>query len=274
MTDGPVPIRDLHSHVIPGVDDGAGSLAAGLEALRAFRAAGVTALIATPHLRGSLTLDPPALEARLREVDQAWTDLTSAAGEAGLDLDLRRGFELMMDDPHLDLSDPRVRMDGGRFVLLEWPRLQVPPETGPVIRRITEQGWVPIIAHPERYWGLDRSLSVVQQWREAGASLQVNHGSLLGHYGEEARTVALRLLRRGWVDFLSSDYHPRPGRSPEVRGVAALFAEMGAREQWEMLASVNPGRILEGKDPVPVPPLAEAPGLWDRMRGVIRKGVG
>jgi protein-tyrosine phosphatase len=274
VTDGPVPLRDLHSHVIPGVDDGAGSLASGLAALRAFRAAGVSALITTPHLRGSLTLDPPALEARLREVDLAWTDLRSAAREAGLDLDLRRGFEVMMDDPHLDLSDPRVRMDGGRFVLLEWPGLQVPPETGPVIQRIREQGWVPLIAHPERYWGLDRGLAVVGRWREAGARLQVNHGSLLGRYGDGARTVALRLLRRGWADLLSSDYHPRPGRSPDVRAVAAVFAEMGAQEQWEMLASVNPGRILEGRDPVPVPPLGEGPGLWDRVRGVIRKGVG
>lgn len=245
-----------------------------VEAVRAFLRAGVTTLVATPHLRGSLTRSPDLLASRLSAFDGGWGRLTAAVEAAGLSADLRRGSEVMMDDPHPDFSDPRIRLDGGRFVLMEWPGLQVPPGTAPVVQRVVEQGWIPVVAHPERYWGLDRELKVVKKWRAAGARLQVNHGSLLGHYGATAQGVAFRLLRRGWVDLLSSDFHPRPGRVPDIDAVALLFADLGAEEQWQILASANPGRILEGEDPLPVPALPEEPGLWDRVRGLIRKGAG
>ncbi len=274
MTDAALPLRDLHSHLIPGVDDGADSGPLAVEAVRAFLNEGVRTLVATPHLRGSLTQNPELLEARLSAFDRAWETLTAAVEEAGLAVDLRRGSEVMMDDPHPDFTDPRIRLDGGRFVLVEWPGLQVPPGTAPVIQRMVERNWVPVVAHPERYWGLDRELKLVDRWRTAGARLQVNHGSLLGHYGATAQGVAFRLLRRGWVDLLSSDFHPRPGRIPEIDAVALLFDDLGAQEQWQVLASVNPGRILDGEEPLPVSALPEAPGLWERVRGLIRKGAG
>jgi protein-tyrosine phosphatase len=274
VTEAALPLRDLHSHLIPGVDDGADSTALAVKAVRSFLAEGVGTLVATPHLRGSLTQNPELLEARLAAFDRAWKRLGTAVEGAGLSVDLRRGSEVMMDDPHPDFSDPRVRLDGGRFVLVEWPGLQVPPGTGPVLQRMVERSWVPVVAHPERYWGLDRDLKVVERWRTVGARLQVNHGSLLGHYGATAQGVAFRLLRRGWVDFVSSDFHPRPGRGPEVEAAALLFEDLGAEEQWQVLASVNPGRILDGEDPLPVPALPEAPGFWERVRGLIRKGAG
>jgi protein-tyrosine phosphatase len=274
VSDPTLPLRDLHSHLIPGVDDGADSSSVAVTAVRAFLAEGVRTLVATPHLRGSLTQNAELLESRLSAFDRAWETLTAAVESEGLTVDLRRGSEVMMDDPHPDFSDPRIRLDGGRYVLVEWPGLQVPPGTGPVIQRMVERDWLPVIAHPERYWGMDAELKVVGRWRAAGARLQVNHGSLLGHYGATAQGVAFRLLRRGWVDLLSSDFHPRPGRTPGIDAVALVFAELGAQEQWQILASLNPGRILEGDDPLPVPALPEAPGLWERVRGLIRKGAG
>ncbi len=76
-----------------------------------------------------------------------------------------------------------------------------------MVKEIVERGYRPIIAHPERYVGMGEDLDVARQWREAGAYQQVNFGSLVGRYGARPQGTALRLLRRGWVDYLASDFN-------------------------------------------------------------------
>ena len=193
-------LADLHSHLVPGVDDGAQDLDTALKAVSQFLDAGVRRILTTPHLEGSLALRPATLQHRLREIHDGWEILKESVDEMFPSLDLRLGLEIMMEDPLLDLSDSRLTLDGGRFVLIEWPRMQVPPGTGAVVQRLIDQGVVPIIAHPERYLGLDGALKIPEDWRARGARLQVNHGSLLGQYGAAVQGVATRLLRRGMVD--------------------------------------------------------------------------
>ncbi len=90
--------------------------------------------------------------------------------------------------------------------------MQIPPRTEPVIERICAEGYQPIIAHPERYQGMARTVELAGAWRRAGAFLQVNHGSLVGRYGSEVRDVAFALLARGWVDYpLGSGQDALPG---------------------------------------------------------------
>jgi len=259
---------DLHNHVIPGVDDGASNVDESRAALAALQGAGVTALVATPHLKGSLTHEPEAFEARLRELDAGWERLTALAAAEFPALHLGRGVELMLDTPKPDLSDPRLRLAGGSFVLLEFPFMVVPPRSVHAIAELRMHGWKPVIAHPERYSGVDRRLEIVGEWRRCGGILQVNVGSLAGRYGEEARLRAEALLERGWVDLLASDYH---AREKLMIGVAyARLKEMGAEEQARMLLVTNPRRLLDGEEPIPVRPCAPQRSFWQRLRKVFR----
>lgn len=264
----PEALGDLHSHLVPGVDDGARSLEEALDAVEAMTRVGIRRIVTTPHFQASLLSDPARADRRIREVQRAFREVAVRARERFPEVVLWRGFEVMLDDPHPDFSDPRVRMAGTRFVLVEWPGLKVPPGTEAVIATIRESGWVPILAHPERYRGLDQRLDLPRRWRRAGALLQVNHGSLIGQYGNEARSHAHRLLQAGLADYLSTDHHPRPDNAVRVPPVREFFEEAGAEESFMMLTRTNPQRLMDDVEPIPVPPVEAKPGLLSRL-GVI-----
>ncbi len=260
---------DLHSHLVPGVDDGARTLDEALEGIERMWERGVTRIVTTPHLSATMTTVPERLESFLAPMDEAFGRLKEAVAERFPDLTLGRGHEIALDLPDPDLSDPRLRLDRGSVVLVEWPGLQCPPGTERVLEHLVESGVQPLVAHPERYRGHERNVALVGRWRDAGAWLQVNYGSLVGRYGPQARERALRLLERGWVDCLASDFHARPHLRLYMRETRELFTELGFGEQWALLAGENPGRILDGEAPVPVAPLQLSTGVLERIRKVL-----
>ncbi len=146
--------------------------------------------------------------------------------------------------------------------------MTVPPQSERVIGNLKLRGWTPIIAHPERYFGLDAELRLPGEWRRLGAHLQVNAGSLLGRYGDDVRRVALTLLERGWADYVASDYHAR-GRV-HLRACRSRLEELGGAEHARLLTEVNPARILAGEPPIPVAPLRVRRSLWSRITEVFR----
>jgi len=264
---------DIHNHLVPGVDDGARDVPSVLASVERMVRLGIRRFVTTPHIRGSLTLEPTRLEQRLTEVTEAWQRARDGIGERFPEVEFRRGHEVLLDVPQPDLADPRIRLAGSSFVLVEWPRLHIPPETPRVLRRINAEGYRPIVAHPERYAGMGEQLELASKWRDSGALLQVNFGSLDGRYGGEARIVALRLLEEGLVDYLASDFHGQSRLSIYKEEAFAVLDERGAADAFDLLCRVNPARILEDLDPVAVPPLPPSSKLFDRIRGIVRRRV-
>lgn len=261
-------IVDFHSHLLPQVDDGSQSVEQSLAALRAFAAQGVTTVVTTPHFDASLTRDPAALGERLGQFDAGWAALQDAMhGVEGLPL-LKRGTEVMLDEPDVDLSDPRIRLDGGPFVLCEFPALRLPPNAEWGIKNLLDRGYRPIVAHPERYRNQEAELGSLRRLREAGALFQVNAGSFIGQHGEQAERVAWRLIALGWVEYLSSDFHAR-GEPAIARGIARL-GETGAQGVVSRLTVENPARLLRGELPLAVAPVAfesRNDSWWRRLMG-------
>ncbi|HSM06872.1 MAG TPA: CpsB/CapC family capsule biosynthesis tyrosine phosphatase [Longimicrobiales bacterium] len=269
MTEPVGTLGDLHSHLVPGVDDGARTLDEALEAVDAMVAVGIGRVVTTPHFRASLLQDEDACAQRIDEVERSFERLREAVRTRHSTLRLERGFEILLDVPDPDFSDPRVRLAGTPYVLVEWPRMRILPGTAAVLTRIREAGWTPVVAHPERYHGMDAELRRPLQWRQAGALLQVNHGSVVGRYGTEARSRALRLLQAGVVDVLSTDHHPRPGHGLEVEAVREFFREADAEESFARLTDVNPGRLMDGEAPLEVPGFALKKSLLGRLGNIL-----
>ena len=258
----PPGITDFHNHLMPGVDDGAQTVEDAVAALRSFHACGVRDVITTPHFAGSLTLSDRGFAERLEQLDRGWERLQIIAAEVP-GIRVHRGAEVMLDVPHPALTDERLHLAGGRFVLVELPFMSVPPESSRILTNIRNRGLVPVLAHPERYHGVIPGSTLPLEWKTAGALLQVNGGSLLGKYGKGPRANAIDLLTRGLADYLCSDYHARG--LPQVREYVTWLEERGAREQAHMLTIANPARLLRGELPLPIMPLGRAGRGWTRL---------
>ena len=258
---------DFHNHIIPAVDDGAGSIEESRDALKAMAAQGVRQIICSPHFEASLTRSPSAFAPRMQAIDAGWDRLAALAASEFPHLRVERGVELMLDVPDPDLSDPRVRLAGTRFVLVEFPMMTVPPHSAHALGQLVDAGWSVILGHPERYYGLGRRPELATEWRDAGALLQVNAGSIVGRYGPEPQRLARLILERGLASYVASDFHARGRVLLEAARKEILAA--GAKQQARLLFDRNPARILDGRPPVPVPAMDwPAPSLtWvERLR--------
>lgn len=259
---------DFHSHLMPGVDDGARNRTDSAGALRALDEDGVRVITTTPHHDASTALRPEQLAARLDALDSAWEELLSVAALASPGLALHRGTEVKLDVSEPDLTDDRLRLAGTRFALVEFPYFSVPPRSVHVLAFLRRSGWTPIVAHPERYMGLGGDPRLVPEWKAAGALIQVNGASLLGRYGEEPRTAAVKLLEGGLVDFLCSDYHARG--AAHVRAYHDLLCSMDGGDQADLLMRTNPLHVLRDEETEEVPPLKLRKGLWWRIAAALR----
>ena len=247
---------DLHTHLLPAVDDGSRSAAQSHSVLARFAAGGVRVVACTPHLRASAIRGgvPPRHEALLAEL----------AGAAPAGLALLHGWEVMLDEPGVDLTHPALRIGDAPAVLVEFPRgPTLPPNAAGELARIRRSGVVPVVAHPERYPG--GTATELAAWRAAGAVAQGTADALgaSGTRGDAAR----RLLAAGAFDLLASDNHGDARALPAAR---ALLEEHGASEAAELLTAENPARVLRGEPPVRVPPVALRLGVWARLARYVR----
>ena len=286
-----IPITDLHTHLMPGVDDGAQNIGEALGALRALINEGVERVVATPHFQASLLERSSQEGDRLERFDRAYDQLTTAASSEALEIKIERGCEFKLDAPTIDLSDPRLRLAGSRYALVEFASFRVPPFAERQLLAVHEAGWIPVLAHTERYAGVASAWDRVEEWVRQGTLLQVNARSLFGSYGPEAQFAARELLRLGWLSCLASDFHARgrPGlrsalhlieggavghasvdsRANQVEDQDLGGLETRARESQEehhavirTLVHENPERIISDEPTVLVPPIdVEVPEL-------------
>jgi protein-tyrosine phosphatase len=141
--------------------------------------------------------------------------------------------------------------------------MSVPPAAGAELMRLRTSGVIPLLAHPERYWGCTPDL--VRSWRDAGAAIQMDSSMLLG--APNASRLARALLTEGLVDCIASDNH---GDGRSLRGARDWLLELGAAEQAEMLTHTNARRMLDGQSPLPVAPLpAVERGMLSRLKQLV-----
>ena len=246
---------DLHTHLLPGVDDGSPSVEVSLGVLQRFATEGVDVVVCTPHLRAS-----QAVKIADSSYASVFDTLTAAAPPRPA---LKRGWEIMLDVPGADLSAPTLTLGGSTVMLVEFPRTGVPLRAIDELQRLRNEGRVPVLAHPERYLGC--TLSHVRSWRAEGIVMQIDAVALLagGRMGE----MALALIEEGLADCLASDNHG-DGRSLSM--VREWFVEQDAQEHAALLTEVNPRRLLDNKPVLPVPPVQVRRGLLERLRELMR----
>ena len=191
---------DIHAHLLPGVDDGARSWEEAVRMLEAAREAGVTELVATPHL-----LALPPNESLIRT---AYEKMTSYARSHGISL--WKGYEVYY--PAVEaLDDVRPFCVQWKYpeniMLLEFREPEVPERAEGRITQWVRQGVTPVIVHPERYAFVQKQPDMLQAWRNYGCLIQVDAGGLAAPFLSRESRTAHALIRMGLVDFIASDAH-------------------------------------------------------------------
>ncbi|MBA2626626.1 MAG: hypothetical protein H0U85_01285 [Gemmatimonadales bacterium] len=252
---------DLHSHLLPGVDDGSRTVEQSVAVLREIVQLGVTDICLTPHLAASRISDGVP-----RAHDRAFVTLAAAAPEG---IALHRGAEVMLDRPLPPAAAHTrgVTLAGSRYMLVEFPRM-VPSETVErALAMVHELGLRPVLAHPERYSSC--SVAAARRWRAAGAQLQVDANTLLApsSRGERARAI----LAAGLADILAADNHGDDRSLAAARD--ALVAE-GAEAQATLLMTTNPRAILDDQPLELVEPVTLRIPWTRRIRRLFESGEG
>lgn len=248
---------DIHSHLLPGVDDGSPSVEASLPVLDRFGAEGVEVLVCTPHLNASEVQDAPY--ERHVEILESLQARAPAAPRLAL------GWEIMLDEPGVDLRARHLALAGSTAVLVEFPRHGVPAGAGRELSRLRASGVVPVLAHPERYWGC--TMNQVREWKRNGAVIQVD-AIMLGHPSPMGM-LAAEMLAEGLVDCIASDNH---GDARTLGYARRWLEDRGAPEQARLLTHTNAARLLADEPTLPVAPIRLAGGVFSRLRRAILGG--
>jgi protein-tyrosine phosphatase len=249
-------VIDLHSHVLPGLDDGAGDLEQSVEMARGAAEDGVRGLGATPHVRDDYPTTPEQMEEALAKVRLAVAD-------AGIDIEIYPGGELAIDMltrlPREELR--RFGLGGNpRYLLVEFPYYGLRLDLGERLFELRAAGFTPVLAHPERNANVQTSPEVAARFVAGGALVQITSASLDGRLGRRSQESARTLLERGLAHMLASDAH-----APEVRaiGMSAAAAAVGDEELAHWLTEGVPGAIVADE---PVPPRPEVAPAKKRRR--------
>jgi|SRR5579863_5769981 len=191
---------DMHSHVLPGIDDGAQNPEESVFLIRRMMELGIKKIIATPHVMADYYKNTA------ESINGALEVLKAELLKENIDIPVEAAAEHYFDETFEDrVNDGRLMIMGGKYVLFELSFISPPPNMLAVIQRMVELGLKPILAHPERYQYME--IEELRGLREWGCLLQLNTISLTGYYGKNAKTMAEALVDNELVDFISSDMH-------------------------------------------------------------------
>ncbi len=247
---------DLHNHLLPGVDDGARSVAQALRVLGAFADQGVAAVCLTPHLLAS-----DAAGGRPADHDLAFAALLAAAPTTPR---LHRGAEIMLDRPLPEAvaTQRSVTLNGSQYVLVEFTRMVTFQTAAAALAHVVDIGLTPVLAHPERYACC--TPETVRRWRALGAVMQVDGTTLASSRGRGERARAL--VAEGLADILAGDNH---GDDRSLATARDFLRRHDGAVQAGLLLDANPAAILAGGPLEEVPPLPLRTGVLSRLRNLL-----
>ncbi|MRX47963.1 tyrosine-protein phosphatase [Pedobacter puniceum] len=193
---------DMHSHILPGIDDGAPTVKESIMLVRRLMDLGFTKLIATPHIMADYYRNTPDT------IRKALDELKEELEKENIQIPVEAAAEYYLDETfERKLDAGNLLTLGDNYLLFELSYINYPNNLKDVIQKMNDKGYKPILAHPERYPYLYASLESYQQVKEYGCYFQLNTISLSNHYGKQAQKVAENLVENMMIDFLGSDMH-------------------------------------------------------------------
>lgn len=243
---------DLHSHILPGIDDGAPDLGVALEMARIAVENGVAVQACTPHIF------PGLFDNSGPQIRCATQELQRHLDEHGVPLRLMTGADVHIVPNMVNglQTGEILSLADSRYVLVEPPHHVAPPRLEHVFFELLAAGYVPILTHPERLTWIETRYETLVQLFRAGVWMQLTAGALTGAFGRRPKYWAERMLSEALVHILATDAHGARRRPPDLAAGRAAAAKWLGEEEAEQLVSVRPRAILENAAPSAVRPPA------------------
>jgi protein-tyrosine phosphatase len=236
-------VVDIHSHILPEVDDGSKSWDISVAMCQMAAVDGITHQVATPHANDRYHYDRKYLQGLVTHLQ----GLIGATPELSLGCD----FHLSYDNVQSALADPsRYAIGNTRYMLVELSNYSVPPQTTDAFMKLGDAGMTVVVTHPERNPIVRETPQRVVEWAEQGCIIQVTGSALTGFWGERVRRVAQWLLERNAVHVLATDAHDTEKRVPMLSGAREAVAQICGEEVAEALVETNPRAIITNQ-PLP-----------------------
>jgi len=193
---------DMHSHLVPGIDDGADSLEASIELIKGMKAMGYKKLITTPHIQGEFYKNTP--EIILPGLDRVKRELV----KQNIDIEMEAAAEYLVDDKFEEkYKSGQLLTFGQKHVLIEFSYTNEHPNLTQYLFDLQIEGYKIILAHPERYSYWFRNFRKYEEMKDRGILFQININSLAGYYSGEVKKMAEKFIDLGMVDLAGSDMH-------------------------------------------------------------------
>lgn len=237
---------DIHTHILPGLDDGAQTLSDALEMAELALDGGVDTIVATPH-SNQLGRFENFDTAHLKHV---WSQLRQALQSERIPLQLYLGMEIFASDDLCEKIHEKalLSLNHSRYYLVEFAFDEAPEYIGDTLDSMVSIGAIPIIAHPERYFCVQDFPSLIYHWLQLGCLTQLNKGSIFGKFGRHAQVAAEYLLAHQLITCVASDAHSPVMRTTYMGDIIDyVFETYGEREMLRLLFE-NPDRILHDRD--------------------------
>jgi protein-tyrosine phosphatase len=237
---------DIHSHILPEVDDGAPSLDVALSMLEVSALDGVKTQVLTPHMH------PGRYDNKIDDLQKNFELFSAEVSQSGIDIELKLAAEIHIrpDIPLLSKSDKLLwigQWNGAKVFLLEFPFNQIPHGSLNLIQWLVKHNIKPLLAHPERYQAFQSSPSKLSEYVAAGCLVQLTTSSLTGQFGKDSYLAAEYFLKNGMAHFIASDCHNLDRRAPGLSEAVNCAAEMIGEAQAKALVEDNPARLLSTK---------------------------
>lgn len=231
---------DIHSHILPGVDDGVKTLASSIELIRELSRSGATDIIATPHY-----VSETRYVSRKDNNFRLLEEVKSALLAEQINVEIYLGNEIYIDPKIAKMIGQGIvsTMAGSRYILVELPLNKSYPSYRDILVDLLDMGYRVILAHPERYEIIQTSYDVLLELHSLGVLFQCNLGSVMGKYGIEAKTVVKRIMKDSLVFAFGSDAHHCHGVDYWVKAQKKV-AKYCSERQFNQAMTLNPRKML------------------------------
>lgn len=234
---------DIHSHILPGLDDGADTLVEACEMISQAAISGTSIIVATPHFNNH-NQTHQIIDKNI--VLDSYKNLKRVVSEKKLGVNLYLGSELLLDEFFYSSlkKDDLITINGSRYILVEFIFDDIISNAYKYTNKILSMGLIPVIAHPERYDFFTQSFSSVYRFLNDGCIFQINKGSPLGKYGEKAQALSKWLLDNDFCKIIAGDSHSVNFRNANMTQIYEWLIDKYDYSKINALMHDNPKRIL------------------------------